>query len=113
MSLPRIVLPEILDELPANHSAAMQIRRDLKFINSVLPNARFMARSLANYFANSTPGMLLDIGGGDGTFMLRVARRLAPRWKDVTIVLLDQQDLVDGNTREGFAALNWNVESVG
>jgi hypothetical protein len=112
MSLPRLVLPELLDQLPANDPGAIRIRRDLNFINAFLPNARFMARSLANHFANKLPSVLLDIGGGDGTFMLRVAQRLAPRWQNVTVTLLDQQNLVDSNTRESFAALNWKIEAV-
>jgi len=112
MGLPRLVLPEILDQLPANDPGAVQIRRDLKFINSFLPNARFVARSLASHYANEMPKVLLDIGGGDGTFMLRVAQRLAPRWQNVKVILLDQQDLVDSNTRDSFAALNWKIEAV-
>jgi hypothetical protein len=112
MSLPRVVLPELLDQLPAHDPGAVQIRRDLKFINSFLPNAGFMSRSLKDYFADEIPSVLLDIGGGDGTFMLRVAQRLAPRWRNVTVMLLDQQDLVDSKTRESFAALNWKIEAV-
>jgi len=112
MGLPRFVLPELLDQLPANDPGAVQIRRDLNFFNAFLPNARFTARSLASHFANKMPGVLLDIGAGDGTFMLRVAQRLAPHWQNVTVILLDQQDLVDSNTRESFAALNWRLEVV-
>ena len=35
------------------------------------------------------------MGAGDGSFMLRVARRLAPRWKNATVILLDQSSAVE------------------
>jgi hypothetical protein len=53
---------------------------------------------------------MVDLGSGDGQFMLQVARRLAPRWRDVSVVLLDQQNIVSQATRAGFAALGWRVE---
>jgi hypothetical protein len=56
--------------------------------------------------------VVADLGTGDGTLMLSVAQRLAPRWRNVTVLLVDQQNIVSAATREGFAALHWNVETV-
>ncbi|MDB5563169.1 MAG: methyltransferase protein, partial [Hyphomicrobiales bacterium] len=54
----------------------------------------------------------LEIGCGDGTFMLAVAKRLAGAWPGVELVLLDQADLVSVKMRDGFQRLGWNAEVV-
>jgi hypothetical protein len=112
MSLPRIVEPEWLDQLLADDPRAIRHRRDLKRINAVIQQSRIMADALAGHWSQSDPSTLLDLGSGDGTFMLRVARRLAPRWRGVTVTLLDQQNIVSRSTREAFTALGWEAEPV-
>ena len=112
MSLARVVEPEFLDHMAADDPRAIRHRRDLKRINAVIQQSGIMAGALARYWSQSAPRTLLDLGSGDGTFMLRVARRLASRWPDVTVTLLDQQNIVSGGTREAFAALGWKAEPV-
>jgi len=56
------------------------------------------------------PALLADLGGGDGRFLLGVARRLAKRWPGVRCVILDQQNIVSAETRSGFATLGWTCE---
>ncbi len=58
------------------------------------------------------PMRILEIGAGDGTFMLAVARRLAKNWPAVELTLLDRIDLVSPGTRDGFGKLGWRVETV-
>ena len=53
---------------------------------------------------------IVELGAGDGTFMLRLARRLSHRWRQAHIVLVDAQDAVTRETRAGFAAMGWTVE---
>jgi phospholipid N-methyltransferase len=112
MSLTRIVRPEMLDQLSPLDPVALELRNDLKFINSLLPSASFVARALLQRFPSEPPRVLIDMGAGDGSFMLRVARRLAPRWKNATVILLDQSSVVDSDAHTGFAALNWKVEVI-
>ena len=50
---------------------------------------------------------VLELGAGDGTVMLGVARAMAPLWPPVELTLLDRQALVDGATIAGFAGLGW------
>jgi trans-aconitate methyltransferase len=69
-----------------------------------------MADALLQHAAGETPRTMVDLGSGDGQFMLQVARRLAPRWRNVSIVLLDQQNIVSQATRAGFAEIGWRVE---
>jgi hypothetical protein len=110
MSMPRSVAPEWLDRLPARDARAMRSRRDLQRINGWMLQPGIMARGLLRHGVR--PRRILDIGAGDGTFMLRVARRLAPHWPDVTVRLLDRQDIVSRNTLAGFAALGWRAETA-
>ena len=87
----------------------MRSRRDLTRVNSFMGNAGRMAKALLAH-APSAPRTIADLGSGDGQFMLAVARRLAPRWSGVSVVLLDQQNIVSQATRAGFAALGWRAE---
>jgi hypothetical protein len=50
------------------------------------------------------------LGSGDGRFLLSVAKRMAPRWPGVTVLICDQQDIVSTRTRAGFAKLGWRCE---
>jgi hypothetical protein len=52
---------------------------------------------------------VLELGAGDGTLMLGVARAMAPWWPPVDLTLLDRQALVDGETLAGFAGLGWTT----
>jgi len=108
----RRVEPELLDRLPPDDPRAIRCRRDLKRANALMLQDRIMARTLRKHWRGDSPRRLVDLGSGDGTFMLKVARRLAPYWRGVHLTLLDQQSIVSDETREGFAALQWTVEPV-
>ena len=58
------------------------------------------------------PRMIADLGGGDGRFMLRVARRLAKAWPGVTVMIADRRCIVGIETRAGYARLGWRCESL-
>lgn len=111
MSIPRRVEPEFLDQLPADDPRAVRARRDVKRANTLMMNAGIMAAALLEHGPGEKPRRIVDLGSGDGQHMLRVARRLAPHWPGVTVVLQDQQDIVSEATRDGFAALGWRVET--
>lgn len=112
MTLPRRLEAELLDQLPADDPRAIRSRRDLRRVNTFMNNARCMVSLLRTYTGGRTPRAILDLGSGDGAFMLRVARRLAPRWQNVKVILLDQQNIVSEATRKSFAALQWQAETV-
>lgn len=112
MSFPRRLEPELLDQLPATDPRAVRSRRDLKRVNAWMRNANCVAALLRSHAGARQPRTILDLGSGDGALMLEVARRLAPRWRDVRVILLDQQNIVSAATREGFAALQWRAEAV-
>ncbi|TIW86177.1 MAG: hypothetical protein E5V59_29080, partial [Mesorhizobium sp.] len=78
----RRLVPEILDGLAVDDPRALASRRDLRRINALMFQARIMA-SLLRKFAPKPPRRILEIGAGDGTFMLAVARRVARHWPGV------------------------------
>jgi hypothetical protein len=112
MSLPRTIEPEWLDQLPADDPRAIRSRRDLKRINAMMFHTGMMARGLIKHCGHDRPRTLMDIGAGDGTFMLGVARRLVSRWPNMKVILLDRQNIVSGDTSAAFTALGWNIETV-
>jgi hypothetical protein len=103
----RILTPEILDFLKPDDPRALRSRRDLALINRVMRQGAIMAKTLS---ALPAPQLLADLGGGDGQFLLGVARRMTKHWPAVKAVILDQQDIVSASTRAGFADLGWSCE---
>ncbi len=112
MNVLRCVEPEWLDELPPEDPRAIRSRRDLQRVNRWMQQAGIMHRALTESCGQLAPRALLELGAGDGTFMLRLARRFAPYWKNVRVVLLDCKDIVSSETREGFKTLGWEVETI-
>jgi len=112
MNLPRSVEPEWLDDLPASDRRAIRSRQDLKRVNRFMLQAGIMTRLLAKGCRDRRPRALLELGAGDGTFMLSLASRLAPRWPGVKLHLLDRQCIVSETTLTRFHALGWQPEMV-
>jgi hypothetical protein len=108
----RSVEPELADHIPGDDPSALRFRRELSRLNGLTMTDRVMARALLKHCGSVVPREIVDLGAGDGTFVLRVARRLAPRWRDVTVTLVDQQDIVSAHVRDGFSALHWNIQTV-
>lgn len=107
----RLVAPEILDDLPETDPRAIASRNDLRRLNFLMFQHRIMAGMMSNHVA-SPPRRILELGSGDGSFMLAVARRLSKRWSNVDLVLLDRQALVERERVAEFKALGWNVTTV-
>lgn len=105
----RVLTPEILDFLSPEDPRAVHSRRDLLRINTLMRQGAIMAGLLRDFPA---PKLLVDLGGGDGRFMLGVAKRLAKRWQGVTVVIADRQPIVSAETCARFAALGWRCESL-
>jgi len=75
----------------------------------MMRQSAIMAKALAR---TPVPKLLADLGGGDGRFMLKVARRLAKRWQSVTVMIADQRAIVSADTKAQFAQLGWRCESL-
>jgi hypothetical protein len=111
MALPRRLETELLDVLPADDPAAIRSRRDLKLLNAVMLHPVMMARRLRR-LAPVPPKRIVELGAGDGSLMLRLARRLAPHWPGVVTVLVDRQSIVPASTRAEMHDFGWRQEQV-
>jgi SAM-dependent methyltransferase len=102
--------PEILDELPAEDPRAVRSRKDLRRVNWFMGNAGHIAKALREHAPIGTSS-ILEIGCGDGSLMLKVAKRL--RWKRaVNLYLLDRQDIVVEATKRQFTDLGWKAKVI-
>jgi hypothetical protein len=112
----RVVEPELLDELPPADKRAVGSRGDLRRLNAILGHAGILSRALGRELAETSPRSrtfrLVELGAGDGTFLLRLARRSAALGLTAEALLLDRQNLVSAETRRALAALHWRVESA-
>lgn len=110
--LPRRVEPEILDALPADDPLANHSRRDLRRIHRFMGTRGVLVRELRSL---AVPGArtlrVLELGAGDGTLLLGVARELARSWPPVQLTLLDRLALVDTRTVALYGRLGWAVTS--
>jgi hypothetical protein len=97
---------ELLDHLPADDPAAIASRHDLNRINLAMRQPAIMAAALCRF---PSPDFLVDLGGGDGRFLLRVARQL-PEWRGVTALVADRQAILAKETQVEFTALGWQCE---
>ncbi len=66
----RTLVPELLDSLPPDHPGAVAGRRDLRRINAVMGNHRWLRARLAALPAGEGP--VVEIGAGDGTLARKV-----------------------------------------
>src|SRR6185369_5475794 len=53
---------------------------------------------------------IVELGAGDGNFLLRVARKTG--WKNIDATLLDLQKNISDETLAAFAKLEWKATTV-
>jgi len=107
----RIVLPEQLDVLPPQDQSALRSRRDLRRLNAIMGHSRVVARVLQKNLLDAKARHLVELGAGDGHFLLSVARRLQGQWPGAQATLVDQLDALDPQTRVQFQRLGWQVRA--
>lgn len=107
----RLLTGEILDTLAPDDPRAVASRGDLRRLNALMLQHGVMADLLRRRLP-SPPRRLLEIGGGDGRFTLGLARRLAPRWPDVQLTIVDLTDSTAPQTHAAFARLGWTLAVV-
>ena len=109
MAIDRVLSREILDHLPASDARAARARRDLRTINALMGNVRWIRRALGEAMNNSAlppAARLVELGAGDGGLCRKVvgwfpsARvtglDLAPRPRDLPKgIAWRQGDLLD------------------
>lgn len=105
----RIVQSEILDALPPNDPRAIRSRRDLQRVNWWMHNHSIMANALKEN-VSGTPKQIVELGAGDGNFLLSVAQKLD--WQKTNAVLLDLQKNISSETLGAFSKIGWRAETV-
>src|SRR6266851_2654884 len=108
----RLVEPEWLDQLPADDTGAIGSRHDLKLLNAWMGNAGILSRAIFGMCATWTPRRIIELGAGDGNFLLRVAEHFPQRWKNAHAVLIDRNSIVSSRTLQRFRSLGWEVETL-
>ncbi len=112
----RDVEPELLDDLPPADPGAVGSRADLRRLNSLMGHAGILSHAcrhpLAEPALRARPLRVVELGAGDGTLLLQLARRWSALGITAEVALLDRQNVVSGETRRAFAALHWSVQSV-
>lgn len=107
---PRRLADETLDHLAEDDPRAIRSRGDLRRINRIMGAAGILLDAMSE--SGRQPRRILELGAGDGTLMLRLARRLAARWPDVELTLLDRQNVVSLQTRQEFRRLGWSAHAL-
>lgn len=109
--LGRRVEEETLDHLREEDPRAIRSRRDLRRINRVMGNASILD-SLLQDSLKHPPKRIAELGAGDGSLLLGIARRRARSWPGVALTLVDRQDLFDATARADFAGLGWTANAA-
>jgi SAM-dependent methyltransferase len=109
----RCIEPELLDALAPDDPRAQRARRDLQRVNTVMGQTAAWQRVLqAGFTAGQSPSIIAELGAGDGTLLLRLARKWSTAWPRVKVFLVDRQPAVTDQTLDGFATLGWQAERV-
>lgn len=120
--LPRVVADETLDHLPPDAPEAQRSRRDLLRVHRAMGTRSIIAKGWRALLSDrltrpasrqgtaATPLRVLELGAGDGSLLLGLARTLAPGWPPVQLTLLDRQAIVSPATLAAYAALGWQAQ---
>ena len=106
----RVVLPETLDSLDPADTQARRSRRDLRRVHRAMRTVSILKDASRRLRLAVTPHRILELGGGDGSLMLRLARAMRPRWPDVALTILDWHDIVSPQTLAGYETLGWRLQ---
>jgi hypothetical protein len=105
----RVVEPELLDELPPQAERALRSRRDIRRLNGIMGHPAIAARLIDEMLRGCASRRIVELGAGDGHFMLSVAERMRTNGPDVTATLVDRLDVLDPALHGRFDGLGWRI----
>jgi hypothetical protein len=76
-------------------------------VNALMGHPRILARALDDIVDGS---MVVELGAGDGTLLLELARRLSKKARSVRAVLVDRHPAISMETQAGFRAAGWRID---
>jgi hypothetical protein len=103
---------ELLDELPANDPRAVGSRHDLRRINALMGNARLMARAVRGAASRAGPRRIVDLGAGDGAFLLDWVRRMPSLAPGIQLLLVDRREAADASLVAALSARGFSPRRV-
>ena len=109
----RVVKPELLDYLPASSHWAIRSRADLRRLNTIMGHARILTNAFYQHLdldaARARSFRICELGAGDGTLLLQLAREWSAQGVTADAELVDRHYLVTDETRRAFVELAWHV----
>lgn len=108
----RRVCPEALDELSPQDPGAQRSRRDLRRIHRAMLSLRILKHAWSRLRLIAPPTRIIELGAGDGTLLLRLARELPSQGVQTDLSLLDRQKVVGAETINQFRSVGWQVKVV-
>jgi methyltransferase family protein len=103
---------ELLDRLPADEPSAISSRRDLRRLNVIMGHPRMIARILGREQNFRSAYSMVDLGGGDGTFLLALASKFPPRTSTIAATIVDPRSRVADETRRDLKKIGWDISVV-
>jgi hypothetical protein len=103
---------EWLDELPPDDKRAVASRRDLRRINRLMGHVPLFIEAWRQNQPDRWVTTIVELGAGDGTFLLNCARALSATSGPFKVILVDRAKLVTSQTLDGFRELGWSPEVV-
>lgn len=73
LHMERVIEPEIIDGMAPDHPMAIRGRRDLRMINFVMGNERWIRAQVAGHQASAAKGVV-ELGAGGGELLGRLAK---------------------------------------
>jgi hypothetical protein len=117
LSFKRTVSAEELDSLAADDPRARRAPLDLRRVNWLMRTRDILIGALAatagaGRRSSAVPLRVLELGAGDGSLLLEVAKKTARCWPPVELTLLDRLSLVDPATCAAFGRLGWRAHPL-
>ena len=104
--------PEWLDELPPEDPRAVGSRKDLQRLNRIMSHVPFLVDVWRRNRPDRWIETIVELGTGDGTFLLEFARAIAPVSRPFRVILVDRLKAVPSQTLDEFRALGWTASFV-
>jgi hypothetical protein len=104
--------PELLDELSVLDPRARASRKDLRRLNGIMRHAPLMVDAWQQNHPDRWIDTIVELGAGDGTFLLNFARAIAPESRPLKVILVDRMKLAESGTLDGFRELGWQPQVV-
>ncbi len=112
----RVVESELLDLLPFDDPRAARSRADIRRLNTLMGHAGILTRAFQRH-APSRPGpgrplRIVELGGGDGTFLTKLARRWSALGIKAEVIVIDRHPVLSAATCEACATVGWQVRCL-